>query len=452
MKKIISLGLSFVFVFLCGLTISIGGNLTAHADEWNGMFKYSYLDNGTISIDKYLGSTSEVVIPKSIDGVNVTEIGSHCFTKNENVRSITVPDGVKTICNGAFEDCPELIEVNMSDSVEEVGDALFKGSYKLKNVRLSLNLTRISKSMFYDCSSLESINISEKITEIGESAFINCSSLKSVSLPDTVKKIGDYAFGYYTKDGAVVKCSDFKIQCSHNTAAEEYAAANGIKSELAHSHEYSVVKIVAPTYFADGYTFKQCSCGAQIKTDVKAKLKLGTVKGLKVSAVSTSSVNLIWSKVKNADGYIVYRYDAVKKKWIKVGQTSKNTLSLKKLKSGSEYKFAVKAYKKSGTNYAYGVSSKISAVTNPVSPKVKATAQKNKVVLSWQKVSGATGYKVYFKSSPKAKYKAIKTTTSIKFTKTKLQSGKKYYFAVKSYTRSGKTIRYSKVTYVTAKV
>lgn len=176
------------------------------------------------------------------------------------------------------------------------------------------------------------------------------------------------------------------------------------------------------------------------------------VTGVKAAATTSSSVKLTWNKVKNASGYTVYRYDSVKKKWVKAASVTKNTYTVNKLKSAATYKFIVKAYKKSDKTTVYGAgSTAISAITNPVKPALKTAAGKKKVTLKWNKVTGATGYRVYYKTSAKGKWKVLKTITNnktFKLTKTKLKSGKIYYFAVKSYKKSGKTVKFSALSAV----
>lgn len=260
--------------------------------------------------------------------------------------------------------------------------------------------------------------------------------------------------------GHTVKDNDFKmtVKASCTQKGIEKAACEICGKELSreiptdpekHSYKITTVK---PTYFSEGYTLKKCACGATEKTAQKPKLKLGQISGLKTVMTSENSVKLSWNKVKDAGGYIVYRYDASKKKWLEIKRTAANSFTAGGLKAGTGYTFAVKAYKVSGKQTALGVSSKITAVTVPAKPTLKISSGKNKAVLSWSKVSSAAGYKVYFKTSKNGKYKLIKTTSLTKFTKLKLTSKKTYYFAVKSYKTVGKTTKYSKTSYKTVKV
>lgn len=65
-----------------------------------------------------------------------------------------------------------------------------------------------------------------------------------------------------------------------------------------------------------------------------------------------------------------------------------------------------------------------------VTSSLNAKAKDTSITLSWKKVSGATGYRVYIYDSG---WKAIKTTSDLSYTVTDLSPSKKYKFAVKAY-------------------
>lgn len=68
----------------------------------------------------------------------------------------------------------------------------------------------------------------------------------------------------------------------------------------------------------------------------------------KVSASKTSkTIKLSWNKVSGANGYIVYRYDTKKKKYVTLKSSiTAKSYTIKGLKPNTKYKFLVKAYKK----------------------------------------------------------------------------------------------------------
>ena len=125
----------------------------------------------TGTIEEYIGSAAEVVIPEDINGVKVTTIGYHAFSYRTSLTSVTIPDSVTEIKYSAFEGCTSLTNVTIPDSVTEIGH-----------------------SAFYDCTSLTSVTIPDNVTRIRESAFFSCTSLTSVTIPNSVTTIDDYAF------------------------------------------------------------------------------------------------------------------------------------------------------------------------------------------------------------------------------------------------------------------
>lgn len=68
--------------------------------------------------------------------------------------------------------------------------------------------------------------------------------------------------------------------------------------------------------------------------------------------------------------------------------------------------------------------------------KVTAECTDKTIKLSWKKVTGATGYRVFVYDYETGKYKTLKTLTGTTYTVKKLESGKKYKFAVKTYVKT----------------
>lgn len=154
-----------------------------------------YVVSGGV-LTEYKGSGGSVTVPSKIGSSVVTAIGRGAFSGNTSLISVSLPVGVKKIGQEAFADCTALTSVSLPSTLESVG-----------------------AGAFYGCSSLGSVNIPSGVTSLGDDAFYGCSSLKTVTIPDSVTSIGDGAF-----DG----CDGVTVKCSKNSAAYEYAVANGI--------------------------------------------------------------------------------------------------------------------------------------------------------------------------------------------------------------------------------
>ncbi len=97
------------------------------------------------------------------------------------MTSVTIPDSVTSIKEGAFECCE-----------------------KLTGVTLPANLASIGGFVFCSCTGLTgSITIPASVTSIGENAFNNCSSLTGVTIADGVESIGDGAFAKTGLTGSI---------------------------------------------------------------------------------------------------------------------------------------------------------------------------------------------------------------------------------------------------------
>lgn len=97
-------------------------------------FKYEK-SKKSITLTKYLGNSDTVVIPETIDGTPVTKIASHCFENGEMI-SCFISRKVKTVGEGAFENCKKLEKLYICDSVTSMTDAAFTGCDGLSTVFL----------------------------------------------------------------------------------------------------------------------------------------------------------------------------------------------------------------------------------------------------------------------------------------------------------------------------
>lgn len=137
----------------------------------------------------------------SLDDVNipvVEKIGEGAFGKAAEkgvapkISSITLPNTLTTLGDGAFLGCQSLVEVTIPSSVTTYGDYLFAFCTRLEKVVLPENMKSIGSYSFSGCKVLKDINL-DNVEEIGEYAFANCVALENVNI-DNVKTIGDYGF------------------------------------------------------------------------------------------------------------------------------------------------------------------------------------------------------------------------------------------------------------------
>ena len=173
-----------------------------------------------------------------------------------------------------------------------------------------------------------------------------------------------------------------------------------------------------------------------------------------------TSITLTWDKIDGVTGYRVYRYNPATKKYAflkQVAGSTNNTYTDKSLTAGTQYRYRVRAYVKVNNVNSYGkYSAKYKTYTKFKKAALKTKAGKKKATLSWKKITGVTGYRVYMKNrkGKYAKIKELKGAGKIKYTKTGLKRGKTYYFRVRAFkTVNGSNIygAYSTIKTVIAK-
>lgn len=149
----------------------------------------------------------------------VTFIGNGAFNQCERLECATIPDSVIEIGEYAFSYCPSLTTINIPNSLKEIGCQIFECSNKVKldlglflydngtkcygylgdtkkvkEITIPEGVTYIQDYAFDGCTKLEKINFPNSLKTIGMRAFKSCRSLKNIILPDGVELIGREIF------------------------------------------------------------------------------------------------------------------------------------------------------------------------------------------------------------------------------------------------------------------
>ena len=159
-----------------------------------GFLTYDVYDDHAevVSCDKNV--TGEIVISDKINGVPVTSIGDSAFSECISLKTITIPDNVKTIKGWTFSMCSNLESITIPDSVTSIGDSAFFHCQSLQSITIPDSVTSIGDSAFYECTSLKTITIPDNVKTIKGWTFYGCSNLESITIPDSVTSIGKCAF------------------------------------------------------------------------------------------------------------------------------------------------------------------------------------------------------------------------------------------------------------------
>ena len=166
------------------------GEESAPAESPLDDFEFAENDTG-ITVVKYLGDDKDVVIPAQVNGKPVTVIGECSFEKM-NIFSVTLPDTVTVIGEGAFGQCKELKDIDLPDSVTELQGGAFRES-GLETITWSDNLQTIGYSCFAN-TNLREIMLPNQLTELLSGVFMECDNLEKVIFNEGLKLIEGYCF------------------------------------------------------------------------------------------------------------------------------------------------------------------------------------------------------------------------------------------------------------------
>lgn len=192
---------------------------------FTSLLAYSKSSDGkSVTIKKYTGSETNLVIPSAIEGLPVTGIEAYAFN-GSSVVSVTLPSSMTTLNGYAFYGASKLTSVTFPSTITSIGSYAFKFCTSLKSIKIPNTITSIGTGAFYGCNTLASVNLGSGLKTIGKYAFTN-TALTSVTIPKSVTSIGDHAFGYTYSNSVYTAVDGFKMTGYAYTAADTYATNN----------------------------------------------------------------------------------------------------------------------------------------------------------------------------------------------------------------------------------
>lgn len=166
----------------------------------------------------------------------------------------------------------------------------------------------------------------------------------------------------------------------------------------------------------------------------------------KASSISYNTNKISWKKLSGASGYKIYRKIG-NGKWQGLATVSAGATSYsdKKAVLGKTYIYTVKPYwkYKNKVQNGYYNAKGVKVTTKLSTPAIKTVSPTGlNLKVSWTKVSGAQGYRVYRKSSGSKSWTRVATVTNgatLTYTDKKVKQNTKYTYTVRAYRKSGKT-------------
>lgn len=137
------------------------------------------------SLDYEIPST--VTNPKTGIEYTVVSIGDDAFVSLFPSSSRSMP---------RYSKYYSLKSVSIPNTVRSIGDRAFERNSELKSIEIPESVKKLGCCVFMSCSSLESVKLPDHLEEIPDQAFGECKSLKTLDLPKECKTIGAYAFAF----------------------------------------------------------------------------------------------------------------------------------------------------------------------------------------------------------------------------------------------------------------
>lgn len=127
------------------------------------------------------------------DGNGTGLFPSYTFYACKTLKSVVLPETLKTVGESAFNKCSALEEVIFKDNLKVIGKGAFMSCPMLKEVNLPDGVEKISDRAFY-AAPITTFHMPTSLQTIGATVFYG-TLLTKVELPAGVSKIGEAAFG-----------------------------------------------------------------------------------------------------------------------------------------------------------------------------------------------------------------------------------------------------------------
>ena len=549
MKKLLCAVLSGIMAF-SAFTVAVP--ITASAAESQesvsatyGNFEYTLEDDFTCTITKYNGHAANVTIPSAIYGNKVTTIGYCSFEENNNLMSVTIPNSVTEIDLYAFSGCENLSSLTFSNKLESIGEGAFKSCTSLTSVTLPNSVTKIGDYAFGSCSSLKTVSIGSRLKDSTnnfvagwlsdctalESITVSSSNnnyssangimydkkktvilvypqgkkdtsytvpstiktlyfmstnnnpyLKTITIPSSVTDIRDYAVGYTEKDGwDYNKVSGFTIKGYKGTVAERYARNSDfnfvqlqvVPTSVALNKTTLTLDIgktsnLRATVYPSNASNKKCTWSSSntsvatvdgngkvtAKASGTATITVKTSNGktatckvtvnlpapqIKSLANTTGGIKISWNKVSGAYGYRLY-YKPASGGWKRFKDTTATSFTDSGVVPNKTETYTIRCIDKNGNTISGFNSTGWSKKYIPAAPTVsKLDITTGGIKLSWNKIAGVYGYRLYYKTSSGG-WKRFKDTTATSFTDSGVSPNRTETYTIRCIDKNGKTV------------
>lgn len=185
------------------------GEQIVQSGAMSGLVGWELLQNGTLvisgtgdmptkSYSQYPWYAYRSQIKKVVIEPGITSVAEYAFysTYYPNLTTVSLPEGLESIDDYAFQKLSSLVEINIPSTVTGIGDYAFDRCASLDSLTIQPGVKSIGSNAFSDCDALTSVTIPGTVETVGYGAFEYCGKLASVVIEDGVTDLGQYAFAY----------------------------------------------------------------------------------------------------------------------------------------------------------------------------------------------------------------------------------------------------------------
>lgn len=159
-------------------------------------YKITSEEDKTVCVTSGGTYVGDIVVPAAvkIDGVvyTVTSTEGYAFNNCTDLITVELPTTLKELGRYTFSRCSSLEQVNIPEGITSIPYGCFFGT-ALKSMTLPESVSSIEGYAFAYTSKLTDINITNAITDLGEAAFCG-SGITKVTIPTGITSIPKYAF------------------------------------------------------------------------------------------------------------------------------------------------------------------------------------------------------------------------------------------------------------------
>ena len=427
-----------------------------------------------------VGNKKEFVIPNGVKSI------SGAFNDCSNLTSVTIPNSVTSIYNG-FNNCPNLTSITIPQSVISIYDSSFFNCGKnftiygyggteaeacaLRNdfnfVQLQVVPTSVAlnkTTLTLDTGKTSNLRATVYPSNASNKKCTWSSSNTSVATVDgngkvTAKKAGTATITVTTANGKTASCN---VTVQAVQAVPTSVSLNKTSLALEIGKSYTLTKTVSPSNAVTSYTWSSSNTSVATvdkngKVTAKAsgtatitvKTSNGKTANCKVTvnlsapqitglANTTGGIKISWNKVDGAYGYRLY-YKPASGGWKRFKDTTATSFTDSGVVPNKTETYTIRCIDKNGKTVSgfnsKGWSKKYTATT----PKItKLTNTSKGVSVTWNKIAGVYGYRLYQKTSNG--WKRIKDTTATSYTDSAVNANQTKTYTIRCIDKNGKTV------------